>query len=99
MQNSQFNPRVIYIKNVQSEKNSMYFPCYWKVTEDVCMTVEPNKIEVEDHEDFFDQVSFIKNTLCYEDRIGCDGAKEITREEFDEFYKKTVELINKASKL
>ena len=82
-------------------KNKPDFPfsytCMWKVidkgkhTETVQVTED--SIEIEKHEDFLDQVVFIKNTLCEE------RCEEITREEFDEFYIKTVERINKTMAL
>lgn len=83
------------------EKGVMYFPNYWKVietSEKKCkvLSIQKETINFEDSDDFFEEVSFIKNKLCA-DNIGSDGCEEISREKFDAFYKKTVEKINKIS--
>jgi len=70
---------------------------HYKVTEtpDGCTTVNVTKdsISVDYDEDFFEQVGFIRKTLC-EGR-----SKEITRMEFDTNYIKTVHKINDAMNL
>ena len=84
--------RVIYLKN--KPDFPMSFPYYWKVFQKddettFVLTIKEESIEVEKQEDFFEHVSFIKNTLCSDSEC-----VEITQEEFDEFYKKTVDKIN-----
>lgn len=82
---------IIYLKNTKGPETAMYFPYFYKVVDENYMTVTENSIQVEIGEDFHDNVSFIKNKLC--DELW----SEISREEFDEFYKKTISLINKTS--
>ena len=97
--------RIIYLKNKPREDTSLYFPNYYKVVETdemensaKVLTVDKNTINFEASEDFFEEVSFIKNTLCV-GNIGSDGCEEITREDFDAFYKKTISRINNLSSL
>ena len=71
----------------------MYFPNYYKVVEEKYLEVNTTDILVNKNEDFHDNVSFIKNKLC------SGQWEEITRKEFDAFYKKTVSKINELSKL
>lgn len=87
--------RTIYIKN--NANTPFTFPYFYKVIEinsgtTKTLTVTQDTIETESEEDFFEQVSFIKNTLCKD-----TGAEEITREEFDAFYMETVNKINKTA--
>lgn len=75
---------------------------FWKVVEygdgsAHTMTVCENEITVDEDDDFEHGVDFIKNTLCEEDRG--EYAQEISREEFDDEFKKIATLINSISKL
>jgi hypothetical protein len=90
--------KIIYLKNSKKPSGYLYFPCYWKVVENddkntVVLTVQKETINFEKDDDFHDAVSFIKNKLC-DSNIGSEGWEEISREQFDEFYKKTVEKLN-----
>ena len=87
--------RIIYLRN--KPELSFLSPTYWKVIEKdeetaITMSVKKDSIEVEESEDYFDRVSFIKNKLCSENE-----SVEIDQKEFDEFYKNTVENINAIS--
>ena len=90
--------RAIYLRDLPNEKFGwLHNPYYYKVVQHsnekcVVVTVTKGTIEVEDKEDFFHEVDFIKNTLCKE-----NGCEEITREAFDSFYKETINTINKSA--
>ena len=92
--------KTIYLKSLPNEKYlSFQNPYFYKVLEVSVdnvqtLTVTKDEIETEKDEDFHEQVSFIKNTLCKD-----SGCVEITRQEFDAFFIKTVEKINELSKL
>ncbi len=98
------NPRIVYLKNLPKEGSSMYIPCYWKVIEGIgeektsTLFVTKTNIEAEEDEEFFEQISFIKNKLC-ENNIGPQGCEEITKEKFDAFFINTVSKINELSKI
>lgn len=97
------NSRIIYLKNIPKESTGFFFPHYWKVIDlgdekSKILFVSNEEIETSKNDEFFDEVSFIKNKLC-KGNIGSDGCKEVTRQEFDEFFKKTVAIINELSKL
>jgi len=97
-------PRIIYLQNQKTENYAFYNAWLWKVIDDqkneCChvIFVTKDEIEIEKKDDFFDAVSFIKNTLC-KDNIGSDGCEEITRQEFDDFFALTVSKINMLSKI
>ena len=83
--------RIIYLKNL---KSTFYNPYYYKIVEvskevSKKLTVTQDSVDVEDSEDFFDTVGFVKNTLCKH-----EGCEEISRAEFDAFFIKTTKKIN-----
>lgn len=90
--------KVIYLRELPNQRYGwIHNPYFYKVSQQPngdckVVTVTENSIEVEEKEDFFDSVGFVKNTLCKE-----NGCEEITRAQFDEFYKKTISLINKST--
>lgn len=95
------NPRIVYLKNLPKEGCSMYFPQCWKVVDGEkakTLFVSETNVEVETDDDFFEQISFIKDKLC-ENTIGSQGCKEITKEQFDDFFISTVSKINELSKI
>lgn len=83
--------RTIYLESQPTHAFSQ--PYYYKIIEldketTSTITVTKDSIDMNKDEDFFDQVSFIKNKLC-------EGASlEITQEQFESFYYKTLEKIN-----
>lgn len=84
--------RTIYLKTNRQYINTYFY--FYKVVEKsedetITITVTKDAIETETNEDFFDQVSFIKNVLCKD-----EGCEEITRQEFDDFLKETSTNIN-----
>lgn len=92
--------RVIYLRDMPGGKNAwLHHPYYWKVTEiskEKCtrIFVTKDSIEFGEEEDFFEEVSFIKTTLCKNKTGSQGGCEEISREEFDAFYIKTINKLN-----
>ena len=90
--------RTIYLKDTTKPILGTGNQYHYKVTqisETECntVTVTKNSIEVENDDEYYHQVDFIKNTLC-------EGMyKVITKMEFDSFYVKTVHAINDAMNL
>lgn len=86
--------KTIYLKQIPNFP--FLSPCFWKVTKTdngcAVLTVTESTIETSIEDDFFEEVHFIKNTLC-EDK----ECKEISREQFDKFYAKTIKIINELS--
>ena len=79
--------REIYLKRIiDSPYGNQY---KFKVTENSVVTITDNSIEIEDHDDFFDQVSFIKNTLC-------EDVVEISKDEFEGYFNQTMKVINES---
>jgi len=90
--------KTLYIKNTIDNKFfvSYYFYKIVEINDEktLMMTVTNDSIELDKHEEFHDAVSFVKNKLCSGSKV-----EEVTRKEFDDFYKSTVEKINKLSSL
>lgn len=90
--------RTIYLRTKPGTENAwLYNPYYWKVVsaeEDKALVVQVTRdsFELSEGEDFFEEVSFIKNELS--NGIGSEGVEEITRDQFDDFYKQTVFKLN-----
>lgn len=87
--------RIIYLK--EESKTFPFSKTFYKVIEkdeenSVYLEVYDNEISINKSEEFFETVGFIKNKLCKE-------SVEIERQEFDEFFIKTVGRINELSKL
>lgn len=90
--------KTIYLQDTKNDDLPFFNPYFYKVVEvnkELTKTLQVTKdsIELGTDEDFHNQVSFIKNKLCE------NSFDEISREKFDDFYKKTVEKINNYSKL
>lgn len=88
--------RIIYLKQTIDYDNFV-IETYYKIAqvnneETILLEVYSDRIQIQEYDEFFDTVNFVKNTLC-------EGNEciEIDRKEFDEFYKKTIEQINIAS--
>ena len=84
--------KIIYLRRKDTGK-PFFNPFYYKCVDKDYLQVMKDEIEINSGEDFHDNVSFIKNKLEEEQW------EEITREQFDAFYKKTVSRINQISKL
>jgi predicted RND superfamily exporter protein len=89
--------KTIYIKTKSDKPFSS--PYYWKIVElgeelTLTMQVTKDSIQVDDDDDFHAQVSFVKKTLCED-----EGHKEITRQEFKEFFDATNSKINNLIKI
>lgn len=83
--------RVIYIKSIPEHAFSMTW--YYKIIElnkelTQTLVVTKDHIQLNEDEEFFAQVSFIKNKQCD------DSSEEISKEEFEEYYTKTLTKIN-----
>ena len=95
------NPRIVYLKNISNEDSPFNFPHYWKVIDGEktkTLFVSETNIETETDDDFFEQISFIKNKLC-DNKLSSYGCEEITKEQFDAFFISTVSKINELSKI
>ena len=86
-------PKIIYLKNTNEGKLGFFNPYFYKCIDNDYLTVTEESIYIDGGDDFHDNVSFIKEKLCERQW------EEITREEFDDFYKETTEKINNLSKL
>ena len=90
--------KTIYIKNEIDNiiSKNLYFYKVVEVKNDEVLTLEvtDSSITIDQDEEFYHQVGFVKNKLCSTGKV-----EEIQRAEFDEFYKKTVEKINNLSSL
>lgn len=87
--------RIIYLK--EESKTFPFSKYFWKVIEQSkektsLLQVYDDEISVSEEEDFFETVGFIKTKLG-------NNVVETTKQEFDEFFIKTVGRINELSKL
>ncbi|WP_372938625.1 hypothetical protein [Seonamhaeicola sp.] len=83
--------RTIYLKSIPTNSFSQIY--YYKIVEidkttTMTMTVLKDSIDIDKDEEFFDQVSFIKNKQCEGNSV------EITNDEFNEIYNRTLSKIN-----
>jgi hypothetical protein len=91
--------RTIYLKNKPMKNHPFYNPYFYKVVEvdketTETLTVTKTDIAVNIDEEYHHQVAFITDVLCSD-----SGYEEITRQEFDDFFIKTVGKINEISAL
>ena len=81
--------RTIYLKHEPEFTQPWYYKIIeLKEDETLTLAITEDSVSIDKDEDFFAQVGFVKNKLCNNSSI------EITREEFDDAYKKTVEQLN-----
>lgn len=95
--------RISYIKKTYVKSITWRPQQLWKITEGSgeektkILYVSDNLLEISDDNSFDEAMCFVKEELC--DAQYGEGALEITRQEFDEYFTKLVTKINDISKI